>query len=105
IVLHGEHDRDLAVIAAGAIQIADVDAGDVLLLPPELTGIAAFTAIIAVGAQQVTTPGAIADSAAHHTLSLVIDPLALSAVALTPLAPPVTTSPPPRGQVSKRNHA
>src|ERR1700742_3266329 len=37
IVLRGTHDQELAVIAAGAIHIGDVDASDVLALPPPFT--------------------------------------------------------------------
>jgi hypothetical protein len=99
VIVLNDGGRELAVIAAGAIQIADIEPGDVLPLPPELSGIAAFNAIIA--SREASGP-----------LSLVIDPRALAAIALTPLAPPViasTSAVSPGavspGAVSVRNHA
>ena len=88
IVLH-DGGREIAVIAAGAIQIADIESTEILPLPPELSGIAAFSAIIA-------------PREAHGSLSLVIDPRALAAIALTPLAPPVIAA---SAAAPVRNHA
>lgn len=112
IVLRGDGDRELAVIAAGAIQIADVEASDVLAMPPELSGVAAFSAIIATSAAPAATPSSSGSTTTPSatSLSLVIDPRALAAIALTPLAPPVSAPlralpAVPPGAVSKRNHA
>ena len=102
IVLRGEADRELAVIAAGAIQIVDVEAQDVLALPPEVARVAAFTALVAsrsTESRSTESRSAESRSTDAGALSLVIDPIALAPIALTPLAPPVIPA------ASVRNHA
>lgn len=64
IVLRGARDQELAVIAAGAIHISDVDASDVLVLPPLFAKAAPEIAAIVVSTDT--------------SLSLLLDPLAIT---------------------------
>jgi hypothetical protein len=64
VIVHGADGRETALVASGPISVADVDAGDVLPLPVELTRTAlAISAIIV---------------APDASLSLLLDPLAIA---------------------------
>lgn len=64
MVLRGARDQEVAVIAAGAIHIGDVDASDVLTLPPLFAKATPEIAAIVVSADA--------------SLSLLLDPLAIT---------------------------
>jgi hypothetical protein len=64
MIVHGAGGREAALLAAGPISVADVDAGDVLPLPGQIASTAREIAAIIV--------------AADTSLSLLFDPLALA---------------------------
>jgi hypothetical protein len=70
MVLRGARDQELAVIAAGAIHIGDVDASNVLALP----------LLFAKATPEISAIVVSSDS----SLSLLLDPLAIDPLARTP---------------------
>ena len=63
MIVLGAGDREVALLAAGAIDIAEVDPADVLLLPD----------LLALGSPQISGIVAFAD----HSLSLLLQPAAV----------------------------